>query len=459
MKNAVILLFGLFAGFGTPCRAHVSERGLVLLLPTDIYIFFGTLAVLLTVFLTVLVPPRFFNAVFADKFPTQTETKNQPFKTAISTLAFGVFACLIWLGLYGPRDPLANLLPLGLLTLWWICLPVIQAIGGDFWSWINPWHGPVSLAFRGRARFDLPARLGVTPALLTYVAAGVYALTDIAPDDPARLAWLAASYWIFTFALCGLFGPVWLSRGEGFTVFLTLIAHLSPIRWRPFRLDFPGQAIIGSDKASVGFALFVTTALALGSFDGLNETFWWMARIGINPLEFPGRSAVIWPNRAGLLIAIFLVAGVFIAAVWAGLALVSKTSAFVSLFGKIGLTLLPIALGYHIAHFLTSAMVNLQYVPLVLNDPLNNGAKLLGISDYFVTTSFFNQHHTVQRIWLTQAGAIIVAHMLAVILSHVIALKAFGSHKLAVISQLPVAVFMLAYTVFGLWLLATPVAL
>jgi hypothetical protein len=40
-----------------------------------------------------------------------------------------------------------------------------------------------------------------------------------------------------------------------------------------------------------------------------------------------------------------------------------------------------------------------------------------------------------------------------------ISLKTFGNHRLAVVSQLPVAGFMLLYTVFGLWLLASPVAL
>ena len=90
---------------------------------------------------------------------------------------------------------------------------------------------------------------------------------------------------------------------------------------------------------------------------------------------------------------------------------------------------------------------------------LHNGVRLLGLPDYYVTTSFFNQHRTVQQIWLTQAAAIVLAHMLAVILSHVIALQEFASHRRAVISQLPVSAFMVAYTFFGLWLLSSPVAL
>ena len=57
---------------------------------------------------------------------------------------------------------------------------------------------------------------------------------------------------------------------------------------------------------------------------------------------------------------------------------------------------------------------------------------------------------------LREAGAIVIAHMLAVLLSHAIALKHLKSHRKAVLSQLPVAAFMVAYTFFGLWILAQP---
>lgn len=437
--------------------AHVSERGLVLLLPTDIYMFFGVLAVLLTVFLTVLVPAEVFWAVLK-KTPTRPIDPITRGQVSISLVSLAGFAALITLGYFGPHDPLTNLLPLILFTIWWICFPFLQALFGDIWAWVNPWSGAVSLVFGNRIRLHLPAQLGHWPAVVTYVLAGIYTLTDIAPDDPSRLAVIAGIYWLVTFLLCGLFGPVWLQRGEGFTVFFTLIAKLSPITLRPFRLVFPGQAILDTGVNGVSCTVFCVTILALGSFDGLNETFWWMAQIGINPLEFPGRSAVVWPNRIGLLLAVLILNLIFAAMVWLGLALIGQTSDFRRLYTRLGLCLLPIALGYHAAHYLTSAMVSLQYVPQALNDPLHSGARLLGLPDYYVTTSFFNQHHTVQRIWLTQAAAIVLAHMLAVILSHAIALQEFTSHRRAVISQLPVSTFMVAYTFFGLWLLSSPVA-
>jgi hypothetical protein len=448
----------------SPAHAHVSERALVLILPTDIYMLFGVAAVALTVVLTVLVPPKLFRGLLAVDGGADAASKPPGFlRNLLTWLGFLAFAALIANGFFGQRDPLENLLVLMVFTVWWICLPLLQAVFGDIWGWINPWSAPVRLVFRGRHLTELPARAGLWPAVVTYVLAGVYTLTDIAPDDPARLATVAGLYWLFTFAMCGIFGRSWLHRGEGFTVFFDFLAQIAVLRCRPFRLQFPGAGIMSGittgQMAGPSAAVFAISLLAMGSFDGLNETFWWMGQIGVNPLEFPGRSAVIWPNRVGLLAALILLNLAFAASVWLGLALIGQQARFHALYCRLALTLLPIALGYHLAHYLTSAMVGLQYVALALNDPWQNGMNLLGLGDFYVTTSFFNQHHTVQRIWLTQASAIVIAHIIAVILSHGIALGAFGAHRLAVISQLPVALFMVLYTFFGLWLLASPVAL
>lgn len=73
-----------------------------------------------------------------------------------------------------------------------------------------------------------------------------------------------------------------------------------------------------------------------------------------------------------------------------------------------------------------------------------------------VTTGFFNTPDSVRAIFLTQAGAVVGGHVLAVILAHVLAMRALGSTRKAVLSQVPLALFMVAYTFFGLWLLASP---
>ncbi|MDP6219781.1 MAG: hypothetical protein QF801_06705, partial [Alphaproteobacteria bacterium] len=46
--------------------------------------------------------------------------------------------------------------------------------------------------------------------------------------------------------------------------------------------------------------VFTLVLLGTGSFDGFNETFVWLDLIGVNPLAFPGRSAVVVPVILGL---------------------------------------------------------------------------------------------------------------------------------------------------------------
>ena len=73
-----------------------------------------------------------------------------------------------------------------------------------------------------------------------------------------------------------------------------------------------------------------------------------------------------------------------------------------------------------------------------------------------MTTGFFNSRDTVEIIWLSQAGIIVAGHMLAILVSHAIAIDMFRTSKKATLSQLPMAAFMIVYTLIGLTLLASP---
>ncbi len=202
--------------------------------------------------------------------------------------------------------------------------------------------------------------------------------------------------------------------------------------------------------------MYVLLLLGTGSFDGLNETFWWFSLIGINPLEFPGRSAVIVQNTVGLLLANVALILIFALFVWAGLVLAKADIALGLAFRLFAPTILPIALGYHVAHYLTAFMVDAQYVPPALSDPMGRGGDILGLGTYYVTTGFFNTQDTVRAIWLSQAAAVVFGHVVAILAAHAVAVRAFGPGRRAVLSQVPLAVFMIAYTFFGLWLLASP---
>jgi len=111
---------------------------------------------------------------------------------------------------------------------------------------------------------------------------------------------------------------------------------------------------------------------------------------------------------------------------------------------------------YHVAHFMTAFLVNIQYTAAALTDPLNTGSDWLRLGQFYVTTGFLNNHHTVEIVWLTQAALVVFGHVVSILLSHNVAEALFPNRRTAFLSHLPLAVFMVAYTFLGLWLLASP---
>lgn len=439
--------------------AHVSEQGFVLLLPTDLYISGGVASVALTVLLLAVLPgaaaERLMRPLRLFRLP------RPPLRHATSLAAALFLWALIWVGMTGPRDPLANPLPLFVWTVWWIGLVSVQGLLFDHWRFTSPFTGPAALAraLTGlRAPLRYPRALGHVPALAGFLGFAAILLADPAPADPDRLAGFVAVYWLIAMAGTLLFGPRWLLRAEWITVLMRAYGRM-PLLGRVRRrlaLGVPGWQVLSRPAVPLGLAAFILTMLAVGSFDGVNETFWWLGLIGINPLEFPGRSAVVVPTLTGLAVSVAALFAVFTGTIWLGLRLARASlplGAAVRLFAP---SILPIALGYHIAHYLTAFMVDVQYAVAAASDPLARGADLLGLGTFYVTTGFFNTPDTVRVIWLSQAGAVVVGHILAILAAHAQAVRVLGTGRRAALSQAPLAAFMVLYTLFGLWLLAAP---
>lgn len=447
MRRATALLLIALPG---PALAHASEQTFVLLLPTDVYTAAGAAAVALTVVALFFLPDGLTRRLFAARPVSLPEAP--ALATVTSLLSFLALAALVALGLAGPRDPLSNLMPLVFWTLGWVGIVSLSGVFGNLWHWLNPWMGLYRLIGPGWAQRPVPARWGLWPATALLLGFTAFLLADIAPDDPGRLATIAAAYWLATMAGLLLAGPSWFDRVEVGNAICGAYAKLTVLARDG--IGGPGWRLLAPQPAAAG--LFALTLLACGSFDGINETFWWLGLIGINPLEFPGRSAVVAENLLGLAAALALLLTVFSATVWLGLRLGGGGVRFLAAFERLALSLLPIALVYHVAHYLPSTLVMLQYTLAALSDPLNTGADLLGIEPFHVTTGFFNRLDTVRLIWLTQAGLVVLGHLWSVLLAHRIALELFPGGRRAAVATLPLSLFMIGYTFLGLWLLATP---
>jgi hypothetical protein len=454
-----------------PVWAHAGHQGFVLLLPTEYYIAGGTLAVAASFLVLLLVPAATVHRIAAGRAELCRVPRIST--TATSLVTFVLLILLLLAGLSGSRDPLANPLPLAVWTLWWVGLAIAQALIGDLWAALNPWLAPYRLLRRldGRSTADdrpplaYPAWLGYWPAVVGFLGFAWFELVDPAPDDPARLAVAAAAYSAVTLAGMLLFGErAWLGKAECFSVFFGFVARLAPFhvecadgRGR-LVLTFPGAALTRTDALPVSGMLLVLLTLATVSFDGLNKTFWWLDLGGINPLEYPGRTAVMSRNSLGLVgmwAALGLAYGLAIAL---GCRLAGGRIGVKDALGAFVLSILPISIGYHFAHYLTAFMVNGQYALLAFSDPFALGWDLLGTGGRQVTASFLSNYESVSIIWKLQAAGVVAGHLLAVSLAHLIVVERFGSTRAALASQLPLAVLMVGYTLFGLWLLAAPTA-
>jgi hypothetical protein len=450
----------------SPALAHAADRGFVLLLPTGHYMAGGAVAVLASFAVLALVPAepldrlaRVSKRLFRLPFEARALT---------STLSFAVLCLLIWCGLEGSRDPLSNPLPLVFWTVWWVGLTILVGVFGNLWRWLDPWYGPVRgvLAFAGRRNAPLlvrlPERLGVAPAVLVFLAFAWLELVFPAPSDPELLAAIVAGYWLFGFAGSLIFGHEAFTRQvECFSVFFAMIARLAILRRDQdgtVRLNLPGAKALAAAPLGVTGVLFLLLALSTVSFDGLLHTFRWLAFIGVNPLEYPGRTAVMVHNTAGLVGAFVVLSTAFLGCVWLGQRLIGARGTLAAA-GALVWSIAPIALAYHFAHYLVSFTLNAQYALAAISDPLSNGTNLFGTAGYHVLAGATTGAESAWVIWNLQAGAIIGAHVLAVVMAHVIAWRLHGDARRAALSQLPLAALMVGYTVFGLWLLSTPTGL
>lgn len=117
------------------------------------------------------------------------------------------------------------------------------------------------------------------------VSRGDTLFADTAPSEPARRV---ATSWVYCLRAT-LRGPSFLRQVELGYAILGMFGRLAARQ----KGEGIGQPVwrTGAPDLPLSHGPVALTLLGVGSFDGLNETFWWIGMIGINPPEFPGRSA------------------------------------------------------------------------------------------------------------------------------------------------------------------------
>jgi hypothetical protein len=114
--------------------------------------------------------------------------------------------------------------------------------------------------------------------------------------------------------------------------------------------------------------------------------------------------------------------------------------------------LLPVAVGYLVAHYLTFLLIDGQRIIAALNDPLLRGDNLLPFNLGFWEPSSFLP---ISIVWSIQLAAVIGGHILGAWAGH--AALADREGRAPIGRQIPLAVLMVALTTVTLWSLGQSV--
>jgi hypothetical protein len=413
--------------------------------------------------------------------------------TAVVRGLLRVLGLLWWYGAIVVGFVVADISPLPAVLLWvgiWVALPITAAIAGNPWPSLSPFRTTFGalewLARRvGAERLDAglpyPHGLARWPAV-ALLAAGVWCELILPGTKVATtVAVLMAGYTVLTLAGMMLFGPVvWLRNGELFEVLLGWLGRIGPVARRsmgrdlcadcgevclPDRcIDCPECAAAADDRerraelrwwflgltepAPPGWsdAAFIVLVLAGVTYDGMRETAFGAALLKALLTPIIG---ALGPTSLAFLLTdtaeFALVVAAFILAFWVTLALTRalangssmRPAAYAS-------TLLPIAAGYLIAHYLTLVIGGVLWLPSLLVDPLMSLEPDLGWIP-------------VAAIWYLSVGAIVGGHIAGVVLAHRLALR--GAPGRATVAGLPMLALMISYTVLSLWIIAQPIVI
>jgi hypothetical protein len=329
----------------------------------------------------------------------------------------GVFYAAI----VGPDNGAANIAPVAVFVVWWMGMPLVCLAAGDVMRAVNPF-APV-VQWVERMRPNLPSREHLAPAWTAAVFLWVFEWYFVAyhkPGSPRAAAVLLGAYAAAAIGGGILWGSSWLRRGEGFGGLSVGIAGL--VRPRP------GSAT----GALLPISVVVVSTTA---FDALSGTTWWV--------DVAGATAG-WTRTAVNTIGLVWITAAVTAVAMAAMRLVASAeraeaeadddpadpdatdaAAGAALTGLFGIALLPVALGWFVAHNLTIMLLEGQSFVVLLSDPIGRGWNLFG--------TVRNDYHygvlTAGWVRWVQLLALLVGHAAAVVLAHDGAIGLLGRRR------------------------------
>jgi hypothetical protein len=284
-------------------------------------------------------------------------------------------------------------------------------------------------------------------------------------NRPWLVAFLALAYSVVTLVGMFLFGrDEWLEHCDAFTVLFGTIGRFGPIeterdesgRLNTVYLRPWGVGLLKPSPAGWDRIVFVILMLSTLAFDGILATNAWQNFTStLEPLWLPlGSFGFFFVRTLGLVLLSTAFLLVFITFMELVVYLGKRDVDVKGTLSAFALTLVPIALVYNAAHNYGYLVVMSQGLIPLLNDPLAKGWHLWPAVTTLTPSFALAQASTV---WYAQVVLIVFGHVIAVYLAHLRAGERFRTAQRALLSQYPMLVLMVMYTMTSLWILAQPI--
>ena len=456
-----------------PAHAHGFGQRYDLPLPLSFYLF-GTAAAVVLSFVVVGLFAR--HAPGARGYP-RLDILVHPLGRAVADLltlaleliAVGLFVVTLVAGFFGSQNPYQNIAPTLVWIIFWVGLAVLSAFVGNLWALINPWrtlfdwadrlHGAIT----GRSlalRLPYPEAFDAWPAVALLLAVSWTELVFPSPALPLNIALLTLLYSALTWTGMAMFGSeTWVRHGEVFSVFFGVFARFAPtepgdsgggrgLALRPF-----GAGLLANEPTSASMVAFVLLVLSSVLYDGLLTTPEWAGlERGLIGLLPAGELGSILVKTIGLVAFWALFLGAYLA-VSVAMSRVAPERSARHMAQSFAFTLVPIAIAYHLAHYLVYVLTQGQYIVPLASDPFGYGWNLLGTAGYRVDIAVVGARFA----WYAAVTSIVLGHIAAVYLADVRAHQLLRARRAALRSQVPLTALMVVYTFVSLSILAEPI--
>lgn len=426
---ALLAIVGLL-GLPSPALAHGLVGRLESPLPLAVYLAGAAMAVALSFAFVILRDVR-----APDDPPARTVTVPRPIVLGLRATGLLAWTWIVAQAVIGGSSD-ADVANLFLWVYGWVGLAMLSAFVGPVWTWLDPFTTLFDLgaaAFRrlGVAGWEpapYPSWLGVWPAVIGLT---FFVWLELVYRS-GGLGVVLIGYTVLNLVAMANFGrDVWRERGETFSVWFGTLNRLAAfgvpggpdgrtVARRPFAA---GLLEPGWTRAHV-----VVVAIGAASilYDGLSQTRIWFDLFGLPSLRLATLELI---GFLGLVVGLALAVGRLV-----GLA-------------AVGAGLVPIAVGYLVAHYLTYLLGDGQRIVVAISDPLQLGWDLVGTAFYEPGTDWIPP----ALLWTVMLAAVVSGHVVGAWSGHVVAVRDAPARSNVRLRQLPLAALMVGLTVTTLW--------